>query len=336
MQFGKKSLNEKFVYILFSLCCVSSSTIAFPASVWMPDQRVEIVVGVSAGAGSDMTARRIQRLLAENKLLEANATVVNKPGGGGTIGLTYLNQQAGNGHYVMVTSPTMLTNQITGRTRVGYMDVTPLAQLGTEFVVFSVRSESPIRTAGDLAERLKADPGSLTFAVGNSTGSHNHIATAQVTKAMGADPRRLKVVAFGGSAEGVTALLGGHIDVAASPPSVMLPHVKAGRARFLAVASDKRLSGELASVPTWKEMGINAVASNWRSIIGPRGLSEEQVRYWDDVFGKLAALPEWRQELEARLVEHTYFNSRDTRSLMQREYAALAATLADLGLAKSP
>jgi putative tricarboxylic transport membrane protein len=100
------------------------------------------------------------------------------------------------------------------------------------------------------------------------------------------------------------------------------------------VASDKRLSGELASVPTWKELGINAVASNWRSIIGPRGLSEEQVRYWDDVFGKLAALPEWRQDLEARLVEHTYFNSRDTRNLMEKEYAVLAATLADLGLAK--
>jgi putative tricarboxylic transport membrane protein len=185
-----------------------------------------------------------------------------------------------------------------------------------------------------LADRLKADPGSLTFAVGNSTGSHNHIATAQVTKALGGDPKRLKVVAFGGSAEGVTALLGGHIDVAASPPSVMLQHVKAGRARFLAVASDKRLSGELASVPTWKEMGINAVASNWRSIIGPRGLSEEQVRYWDDIFGKLAALPEWRQDLEARLVEHTYYNSRDTRILMEREYGALTATLADLGLAK--
>ena len=319
---------------LLALHAIMPSSMAFSASAWKPDQRVEIVVGVSAGAGSDTTARWIQRLLSEKKLIEANATVVNKPGGGGAIALTYLNQQAGNGHYVMVTSPTMLTNHITGRTQLGYTDVTPLAQLGSEFVVFSVRSESPIRTARDLADRLKADPGSLTFAVGNSTGSHNHIATAQVTKAMGADPRRLKVVAFGGSAEGVTALLGGHIDVAASPPSVMLQHVKAGRARFLAVASDKRLSGELASVPTWKEMGINAVATNWRSIIGPRGLSEEQVRYWDDVFGKLAALPEWRQDLEARLVEHTYLNSRDTRILMEREYGALAATLADLGLAK--
>jgi len=320
--------------IFFALFLVLPSPVAFSASAWKPDQRIEIVVGVSAGAGSDTTAREILRLLTEKKLIDANASVVNKPGGGGAIALTYLNQQAGNGHYVMVTSPTMLTNHITGRTSLNYTDVTPLAQAGSEFVVFSVRTESPIRTAGDLVDRLKADPGSLSFAVGNSTGSHNHIATAQVTKALGGDPKRLKVVAFGGSAEGVAALLGGHIDVAASPPSVMLPHVKAGRARFLAIASEKRMSGELATVPTWKELGIHAVASNWRSIIGPRGMSDEQVRYWDNVFARMVALPEWKQGLEAKLVEYTYYNARDTRILMEREYAALAATLADLGLAK--
>lgn len=326
--------DRRLFVVFFALFLALPPCVASAASAWKPDQRVEIVVGVSAGAGSDTTAREILRLLTEKKLIDANASVVNKPGGGGAIALTYLNQQAGNGHYVMVTSPTMLTNHITGRTSLNYTDVTPLAQAGSEFVVFSVRAESPIRTAGDLVDRLKADPGSLSFAVGNSTGSHNHIATAQVTKALGGDPKRLKVVAFGGSAEGVTALLGGHIDVTASPPSVMLPHVKAGRARFLAVASDKRLSGELASVPTWKELGINAVASNWRSIIGPRGMSDEQVRYWDNVFARMVALPEWKQGLEAKLVEYTYFNSRDTRTLMEREYAALTATLADLGLAK--
>jgi putative tricarboxylic transport membrane protein len=329
MRFGRQSRA-----IFFALFLVLPSPVAFSASAWKPDQRVEIVVGVSAGAGSDTTAREILRLLTEKKLIDTNASVVNKPGGGGAIALTYLNQQAGNGHYVMVTSPTMLTNHITGRTNLNYTDVTPLAQAGSEFVVFSVRTESPIRNAGDLVDRLKADPGSLSFAVGNSTGSHNHIATAQVTKALGGDPKRLKVVAFGGSAEGVAALLGGHIDVAASPPSVMLPHVKAGRARFLAVASEKRMSGELATVPTWKELGIHAVASNWRSIIGPRGMSDEQVRYWDNVFARMVALPEWKQGLEAKLVEYTYYNARDTRKLMETEYAALAATLADLGLAK--
>jgi len=320
--------------VIFAFLLILPSSVAFSASAWKPDQRIEMVVGVSAGAGSDITVREMHKLLTEKKLIDANASVVNKPGGGGTIALTYLTQQPGNGHIVMVTSPTMLTNHITGRASLNYTDVTPLAQAGTEYVVFSVRTESPIKTAKDLLERMKADPGSLSFAVGNSTGSHNHIATAQVTKALGGDPKRLKVVPFGGSAEGVTALLGGHIDVAASPPSVMLPHVKAGRARFLAVASEKRLSGELATVPTWKELGIQAVASNWRSVVGPKGLSEEQVRYWDGVFSKMVALPEWRHDLEARLVEYTYYNARDTRKLMEAEYAVLAATLADLGLAK--
>jgi putative tricarboxylic transport membrane protein len=323
------------VYSLF-LSLALASPVAWAQGAWKPEQRVEIVVGVSPGAGSDVTARWIHRLVSEKKLIEAPSSVVNKPGGGGTIALNYLNQQPGNGHTVLVTSPTMLTNHITGRSPLNYTDVTPLAQLGSEFVIFSVRAESPIRTAQDLAERLKADPGGLSFAVGNSTGSHNHIATAQVTRAVGADARKLKVVAFGGSAEGVAALLGGHIDVAASPPSAMVQHVKAGKARFLAVAAPRRLTGALASVPTWREMGIDSVASNWRSVIGPRGLSEEQVRYWDGVFSKLAALPEWKQDLEARLVEPTYYNARDTRKLMAQEHAALGATLGDLGLAKSP
>ena len=231
-----KLFGTAFAAALITLLAVLQPHAAWSASTWMPDQRVEFIVAASAGTSSDTTARWMQRLLTEKKLIEANAMVVNKPGGGGTIALTYLNQQTGNGHYMLVTSPTLLTNHITGRSNLNYTDFTPLAQLGRDSVVFSVRSDSPIRTARDLAERLRADPGSLTFAVGNSTGSHSHIATAQVTRAVGTDLRRLKVVTFGGSAEGVMALLGGHIDVVASPPSVILEHVRAGRARLLAIA----------------------------------------------------------------------------------------------------
>jgi putative tricarboxylic transport membrane protein len=319
---------------LLVLLAVMPASTAWSASAWKPDQRIEIIVGVSPGASSDVTARLMLRLFTEKRLVGVMATVANKPGGGGTIALAYLNQQERNGHHVMVTTPTLLTNHITGRSRFNYTDVTPLAQLGSDFVVFSVRSESSLRTARDLADRIRADPGSLTFSVGNSIGSHGHRAAAQVARAVGADPRRLKVVTFGGSAEGVMELLGGHIDVVASPPSVVLQHVKAGRARFLAVASDRRLSGELASVPTWKELGIDAVAASWRSVIGPRDLSEAQVRYWDGVLGRLAALPEWREELEARLVEPAYSNSRDTWMMMEREYRSLSGILSGLGLAR--
>ena len=305
-----------------------------PAAGWNPDQAVEIVIGTSAGSGSDTTGRWIQRWIREKKLVDVPANVINKPGGGGTIAFTYLNQHPGNGHYVMVSSPSLMTNFITGRTTLKYSDATPLAQLGAESVVFSVRSASPLRTAKDLAERLKADPGSLSFSIGIAIGSHNHIATAQVAKAVGADIRKLKVIAFSGSADGLTALLGGHIDVAASPVSGVLPHVKAGRLRTLAVSSEQRLAGDLAAVPTWMELGIPAVSANWRSVVGPRGMSEQQVLYWDEVFGRMARLPEWKQELESRMVEATYLNSRDTRKRMDAEHAELTAVLTELGLAK--
>ncbi|MGH8633150.1 MAG: tripartite tricarboxylate transporter substrate binding protein [Burkholderiales bacterium] len=304
------------------------------AADWKPDQAVEIVIGTSPGSGSDVTGRSIQRWMREKKLIEVPANVVNKPGGGGTIALTYLNQRPGSGQYLMVSSPSLLTNHITGRTPLKYSDTTPLAQLGAESVVFTVRTESPLRTAKDLAARLKADPASLSFSIGIAIGSHNHIATAEVAKAMGADIRKLKVVAFSGSADGLAALLGGHIDVAASPASGVLAHVRAGTLRVLAVSSEQRLAGELAAVPTWMELGIPAVSANWRSVVGPRGLSEQQVRYWDEVFGRLARLPEWKQELEAKSVEATYLDSRDTRKRMDAEHAALTAVLTELGLVK--
>jgi putative tricarboxylic transport membrane protein len=303
--------------------------------VWKPDRAVEIIVNTSPGTGSDATARLVLRMLSEKKLIDVPATVVNKVGGGGSIGLTYLTQHAGDGHTLMVTSPTMLTNHITGKTALNYTDTTPLAQLGSESVVFAVRTESALKTPRDIAERIRADASALSFAIGNSVGSHNHIAVAQLARAVGANVRRLKVIPFNGSTEGITAMLGGHLDVAATPAGSILAHVQSGRARVLAVAAEARLGGAFAAVPTWKELGFAVVAANWRSVVAPKGLNDEQIRYWDEVFSRLAQLPEWKQELQAKLEEDTYLNSRDARRYMAAQYADLTATLSDLGLTKS-
>ena len=186
----------------------------------------------------------------------------------------------------------------------------------------------------ELAERIRADAASLSFAIGNSVGSHNHIAVALLTKAVGANVRRLKVIPFNGSTEGITAMLGGHLDVAATPAGSILPHVQSGRARVLAVAAEQRLGGAFSAVPTWKELGFTVVSANWRNVLAPKGISEEQLRYWDQVFARLAQLPEWKQELQAKLEEDTYLNSRDTRRYMAAQYSELGTILGDLGLTK--
>ena len=315
-----------------ALCAITAP--AFAGTAWQPFKPVEIIVSTSPGSGSDRAARVIQKVLTEGKLVGAPIVVVNKPGGQGVIGLTYLTQHAGDAHYMMVTSPSILANQITGRSKLGYRDTTPLAQLGAEYVVFTVKSDSPIANARDLAERLKANPGTFTFSIGTTMGSHNHIAVAQLAKAVGIDPKPIKVIAFAGSADGTTALLGGHITVSASPGSAVSEHAAAGKLRMLAVSSERRQSGPLANVPTWKELGLPVLSANWRSVVAPRGLTPEQTQYWDGIFGKLVKSAEWGQSVNAEHMENSYSDSRATRELMDAQYKTMAENLADLGLVK--
>ncbi len=330
--------RPRFARVAWSTVFVSAFVSTAPcdaaAGRWKPEQNVEIIIPTSPGTGSDATGRWIQRLLGEKKLVDASMTVVNKSGGATALATAYLNQHPGNGHYVMVTTISLLTSHITGATKLSYTDTTPLAQIGTESVVSVVRADSRFKSARELADAFKANPAGVTVAFANSLGNHNHIAAAQLAKGAGANVKQMKVVVFNGSGEAVTALLGGHVDVVTISASPVLQHVIAGKVRILAVSATQRLPGLLSSVPTWKELGIASVSSNWRSVVGPRGMTEDQIAYWDDVFSKLVQLPEWKQDMEKKLVENTYLNARDTKQLMDTEYAELSKLLGELGLAK--
>lgn len=301
---------------------------------WKLEQNVEIVIPTSAGTGSDATGRFIQRLFREKRLISSTASVVNKPGGAAAVAVNYLNQHAGNGHYFMITTPAQLTSYITGATRINYTDTTPLAQIGKESVAFGVRADSPIKSAEDLLRRLKADPGSISFAISNAAGNQNHIAVAQVVKSIGMDTRKLKTVIFNGSRDAMAALLGAHVDVQPTVPSALWPQVAAGKVRIIAVSADQRLGGALSAIPIWKELGVASVSALWRALVGPKGMSDGQIRYWDGVFAKLVQLPEWKQDMEAHQRENIYLDAAHTRKMMDAEYAELARVLTDLGMAK--
>ena len=304
------------------------------APAWVPDRNIELIIPTAAGSGSDRTGRLIQNLMQDKNLVDKPVTVMNKPGGGGAIGLAYLIQYAGSGHHFLVTSPTLLTNHITGKTSVTYRDLTPLAVIGTDYVAFSVRADSPLKTGADLVAKLNQDSTSVTFALANALGNHNHIAIGDVARAVGADIKNLKVVVFNSSGQVTTSLLGGHVDVIASPASQVAQHADSGKVRIIAVSSGQRLSGALSSIPTWKEQGVPAVSANWRNVVGPKGMSDVQIQYWDGVFAKLMQQTEWKKAMESSLTEPIYLNSADTRKLMDTLYAELTVTLRALGLAK--
>src|SRR5688572_12530984 len=95
---------------------------AVHAQAWKPSKPIEIVVGTSPGGPQDRMGRAVQRIIVEKKLIDVPVNVVNKPGAGGTIAMTYLNSHANDPHYVAVNAITTLTNYVMGKTTLGPAD----------------------------------------------------------------------------------------------------------------------------------------------------------------------------------------------------------------------
>jgi len=302
------------------------------AQEWKPSKTVELVVGSSPGGSPDVMARLVQRIF-QNSGLVPSSTVVNKPGAANTIGWAYLNQHAGDGHFIATYSPALIGNRIMGTTQLNYQDFTPLNILAREYVVLSVRTDSPIASLADLTARLKKDPQSVTFAFATARGNHNHVVMGMYLKSIGLDPKQAKVVVYSGGGEALTAVLGGHIDVYVASPRSMVPLQREGRARVFGVSAAQR-DKLLAEVPTFKEQGVDAVFFTWRGFMGPKGLKPAEVAYWDAVFDKLAQSDEWKKDTESQFWNPDYLLSAETRKHLDRENEVMKGILTELGLAK--
>lgn len=303
-------------------------------SAWKPEKAVEFIVPDSPGGGQDRTVRLLQKVLQDNALVTSPINIMNKPGGSGNIAYNYLSQYGGDGHYLAIATATMLTNHVLGLSPHSYTDFTPAAILYGEYIGFAVNGEGPLKTGKDVIERLRKDPESVTFAFGTSRGNANHIAVALVAKAAGVDPRKLKVVIYKASIDATTALMGGHVDVVATPTSTYAPVMGTGKLRIIGIAAPQRIGGVFAKVPIWKEQGVNAVASGYRMLIAPKGLSAAQVAFWDDALGRVSQTEAWKKELAANQWENQYMNSADSRKYLDARYDEYRKVLVEIGLAK--
>jgi putative tricarboxylic transport membrane protein len=321
---------RRFAAALFAFSVGAASG----AEGWQPQKHVEIVVGSAPGGINDRTARVIEKIISEKKLLDTTLTVVNRPGGGGNIASSYVHQRAGDPHYLLVATTALGAAHIVGSSRIGHVDFTPIALLLDDYLVFVVNASGDIKSGRDLAERIHKAPKSVTTGFANSIGNHNHIAAGMLLKAMGGNARDLKVVVFKGSAEAIAALLGNHIDVIPTAAGNAAPHIQSGKMRGLGVTSEKRLYGSLASIPTWKEQGIDLVSAGWRAIFAPGGLSMAQIAYWEGIFRKVTEAPEWKAYLEKNYSSDEFRTGTGLRSYLDRDYAAAKAVLSELGLTK--
>ncbi len=325
-------MNKRIVVV--AACMLATFGPPAAAQSWKPEKPVEIIVPTTPGGSVDLTARVLQKIFQDSGLVKVPVTVVNKPGGGGAVSLVYLNQHAGDGHYIATNTPNIIANDINGRTPVRYSEVTPLATLASQYTAVAVRADSPLKTGQDLIERLRKDPGSLAVSTPTTLGSVNHMAYALVARAAGVDVKKLKAVILGSGGDGVTAVLGGHVDAHVGTTSSVIRMVESGKMRVLAIAAPKRIGIPYEATPTWTEQGFPVVMDTWRGVIGPRGMTRDQIAFWNDVLAKAVTTDTWKQALAANSWEANYLDSNETRKLFETDYAEYRSILTELGMLK--
>ena len=304
------------------------------AQSWKPEKPVDIIIGTTPGGPQDRQGRLIQRIFQERKLFEQTSSVSNRPGGGGAVALAYMANHKGDAHYIQIVAQPLISNHVAGRSKQHFTDFSPIAIFAVEYVTLVVRADSPIKDAREFIAAMRKDPTTYSVAIGTVVGNATHSSYAHAMKAAGVDVKRLRSVAFNSGSEGMTAAMGGHVDAAAGSVSTVLPHVRSGKLRVLAIGAPKRWEGELASVPTWKELGIDSAQDLWRGLAGPPGFTAAQTAFWDATIARTVKDPEWIKDVERNLAANVYKNSADTVKHWQAEYADVKALFIEMGLAK--
>ena len=278
--------------IIAVIAAVMFASVALPAASMAadayPSKPITAIVPMAAGGSSDLLARAIEKFWP--KYSKQPLVVVNKPGGGGVVGTEgvvrskpdgytlYLGY--GSGHDVVMPSLQKMPYD-------PLKDLIPVARVSIHSVVIVTGAKSPFNSIKDVVAWSKKEGKPVTTAVSVKAGAVDLALTA-FGKAAGIN---IVTVPFSGGAEATTALAGGHLMIGGGHPSEIIPHIKAGRFKALAVALPQR-DPTLPDVPTLRELGIDV--ATWGSIKGvaaPAGTPKEVVTYIDDNIKKICNDP---------------------------------------------
>ena len=290
-----------------------------------------IMAPANPGGGWDATARSMQEVM-QAEGIAGNVEVTNVPGAGGTVGLAqFVADAKGDPYKLIVGGYVMLGAILTNNSPVTLADVTPIARLTGDTQAIVVPAASDIQTIGDLVEKLKADPGAVSWA-GGSAGGTDHITVGLLAKAAGADPSKVNYIAFSGGGEAMAAILGNQVTAGVSSVGEFAEQVKAGTMRLLAVSSAERLPG--IEAPTLKEAGFDVVVQNWRMVAAAPGLTDEQVAKISADIEKLNGSAGWTSVLETKGWANTYLAGDAFAEQLKADTAATETVLRDIGLVK--
>ena len=284
-----KSRRRVFFILVVAGFVFSLSSGWAAAQEKFPTRSIQFIIPWAAGGGGTVNSQALQPHF--EKAIQGSVQIVNKPGGGGTIGWNYLANAAPDGYTVGVTNQSFILTQYTTQTGVSFKKVDPIIMVIDMPAALAVKTDAPWKTFKEFINHAKANPGKVQM--GNSgLGANYHVSALGIEMVTGV---KFTHVPFKGAAPSMTALLGGHVDAAVSELPTLLPYVEGKKFRLLVVGSDER-NFAIPDVPCIKEEGYEQIfAGAWYIWSVPKGVPKERVQKLHDAFKAAMEAKEYKE-----------------------------------------
>lgn len=314
-------MTRALLAIALSFCSALATAQAFPA------KPVTLLITFPAGGPTDLAGRALAE--ATSKYLGQPVVVENRPGATGTLGAAALVNARPDGYTVSMIPITAL--RLPHMENVAFDPMKDIRYvMGVSGYVFAVivRADAPWKSMADLVAAAKAKPGEISYG-SHGIGGSVHLATEELSAAQGV---KLNHIPYKGSADMLTAMLGGHLNVAVDSTGAV-PHVAAGRARVLAVFTEKR-AAVWPEVPTMTELGYGIVSTSPYGIGVPAATPPAVVKALHDAFKKGLEDPIHTKMLERYNQPVWYLSSEDYTKWAREQYEKERAIIERLGLTR--
>lgn len=280
-----------------------------------PNKSVRIIVAQAAGGASDLLIRMLAGKL-ENSMGQ-QFIVDNRPGAGANIGAEIAAKQAPDGYNLfMVSAPHAVAPSLYKRLKYDLQrDFAPIALFASEPLLIVVHPTLPIRNVRQFVAFLKAHPGEVSYG-SSGNGAINHLAAELFKSTAGVD---MAHVPYKGSRFAIPDLITGRIQVLFANVSPLLPHIRAGKLRPIAVTSSKR-SAPLPEVPTIAESGYPGFdVVNWFGMMAPQGTPADIIAKLNSAISKAMSTPQMRNYLQKRGALPMSSSPEEMRAFLKKE-----------------
>ncbi len=283
-----------------------------------------LIAPAGAGGGWDTFMREQQQAMRANSLVN-NTQVVNIPGAAGTIGLGQLSTMEGQANTLMVTGAGLVAGVAQLDSAVTHDDVRPIARVVEEYDVVVVPADSPYETIDELVEAWRAKPAEVAWTGG---GTFDQLVMTELALEAGIEPSETTYIPKSGGGEATQALITGTADAATSGYMDVADQIEAGRLRALGMAAPERLEG--VEIPTLTEQGFPVDLANWRAVLAPPGITDEEFAELRTLLEETVATPEWQKAVERNKWTEVYLAGDEFDEFMASEQERIAMLVEEI------